>query len=208
MKILYKKDVGIIPGFGSKDSLLHTPVVIYVNSFTERTAKEFMDKISEAHNTGQTVIPVIIDSYGGVVHSLITMMSCIDNSKIPVATIGMGKNMSCGAVLLGYGDSGYRYACKDTRVMMHDVAAGARGKIEDMKVSVKEADLLSKKVFQKLAIKCNHKDKNYFLNLLEEKKHLDFFMDTLTAKKHKLVDHVGVPDLQVDVKLEMGLYLD
>lgn len=207
MKVLYDKDKGIIPEFKGNNPLMHVPVVIYVNDFTERSAKDFMEKVSAAHNTGQSIIPVVIDSYGGYVHSLVSMMTVIDNSHLPVATVGMGKDMSCGAVLLGYGDTGHRYASKDTRIMMHDVAAGARGKIEDMKISIKETENLSRKLFQKLAVKCGYKEKNYFLNLMEEKKHLDFYMNSQQARKLKLVDHIGVPDLFVNVKLETDLRL-
>ncbi len=41
------------------------PVVIRVNKFDEESAKKFSDAMSEAQNTGQPIVPVIIDSYGG-----------------------------------------------------------------------------------------------------------------------------------------------
>ena len=41
------------------------PIIIRVNKFDEESAKEFVDAMSRAQNTGQSVIPVVIDSYGG-----------------------------------------------------------------------------------------------------------------------------------------------
>ena len=67
--------------------LHHNPVIVTVNKFDEESAKEFRTKVAMAHNTGQKIIPVIIDSYGGQVYSLMSMISTIKNSELPIATI-------------------------------------------------------------------------------------------------------------------------
>ena len=67
--------------------LRSSPVIIRVNKFDEKSAKEFAEDIAKAHNTGQSIIPVIIDSYGGQVYSLMSMVASIKNSELPVATI-------------------------------------------------------------------------------------------------------------------------
>ena len=41
--------------------LHHNPVIITVNKFDEDSAKEFRTKIAMAHNTGQKIIPVVIE---------------------------------------------------------------------------------------------------------------------------------------------------
>ena len=48
--------------------LKKNPVIIRVNDFNEDAAKKFQAEIAAAHNTGQDVIPVVIDSYGGEVY--------------------------------------------------------------------------------------------------------------------------------------------
>ena len=70
------------------------PQIIRVNKFDEKSAKEFQDQISLAHNTGQKIIPVVIDSYGGQVYSLMSMIAAIRASELPVATNVEGKAMS------------------------------------------------------------------------------------------------------------------
>ena len=67
--------------------LRHNPVIIRVNKFDEESAKDFASQMSLAHNTGQSVIPVVIDSYGGQVYALMSMISAIKASELPVATI-------------------------------------------------------------------------------------------------------------------------
>ena len=50
--------------------LANNPVIVTVNKFDEQSADDFRNKFSMAQNTGQKVIPVVIDSYGGQVYSL------------------------------------------------------------------------------------------------------------------------------------------
>ena len=80
-----------------------SPIIIRVNEFDEDSAKEFAQQMSSAQSSGQSIIPVIIDSYGGQVYSLMSMIGNIKSSKIPVATIVEGKAMSCGAILFSFG---------------------------------------------------------------------------------------------------------
>ena len=47
--------------------LRKSPVIVRVNKFDEEAAKDFALDLAQAHNTGQKVIPVVIDSYGGQV---------------------------------------------------------------------------------------------------------------------------------------------
>ena len=80
--------------------LKQEPVIITINNFDEESAAAFSEAVSMAHNTGQKVIPVIIDSYGGQAYSLLSMISTIKSSTVPVATIVRGKAMSCGAPVI------------------------------------------------------------------------------------------------------------
>ena len=41
--------------------LRKSPIIIRVNKFDEESAKKFDQEIAQAHNTGQEIIPVIID---------------------------------------------------------------------------------------------------------------------------------------------------
>ena len=114
------------------------PVVIRVRKFDEVAAKEFSNLMSKAQNTGQPVVPVIIDSYGGQVYSLMSMISDITHYNIPVATIVQGKAMSCGALLFSFGAEGYRYMDPDATLMIHDVSSMKCGKVEEVKAGAEE----------------------------------------------------------------------
>jgi ATP-dependent Clp protease protease subunit len=178
------------------------PVIIKVNKFDEKSANDFSHKLALAHSTGQKVIPVVIDSYGGQVYSLMTMIAAIKSSELPVATIVEGKAMSCGAVLLTFGEDGMRFAAPDATVMIHDVSSGGWGKIEELKADVKEAERLDEKIFTMMARNCGKKD-DYFKKKVFTKKHADWFMDAQEAKKHGLVNHLRVPKLNIKVEVDI-----
>lgn len=178
------------------------PIIIRVNKFTEDSAKKFQQEIAQAHNTGQKVIPVVIDSYGGQVYSLMTMISAIKHAELPVATIVEGKAMSCGAVLLSFGEEGMRFGDPDATVMIHDVSSGGYGKIEELKADVKEAERLDDKIFTMMARNCGKKD-DYFKKKVFTKKHADWFMDASEAKKHGLINHLRVPKFDIKVTVDI-----
>jgi ATP-dependent Clp protease protease subunit len=182
--------------------LRKNPVIVRVNKFDEDSAKEFQDQIAQAHNTGQSIIPVVIDSYGGQVYSLMSMISAIKHSELPVATIVEGKAMSCGAVLMTFGEEGMRFADPDATIMIHDVSSGGHGKIEELKADVKEAERLDEKIFTMMARNCGKKD-DYFKKKVFSKKHADWFMDAAEAKKHGIVNHLRVPKLNIEINVEI-----
>jgi ATP-dependent Clp protease protease subunit len=178
------------------------PIVIRVNKFDEASAKTFSVLMRKAQNTGQPVVPVIIDSYGGQVYSLMSMISDIQHSKIPVATIVQGKAMSCGAILFSFGAPGKRYMDQNATVMIHDVSSMDRGKVEEIKASAEETERLNKKIYHMMAENCGqHED--YFLEIVHEKGHADWFLDAKECKKHKLANHLRVPDLKIEATVKI-----
>ena len=174
------------------------PVIIRLHKFDEPSAKAFSAAVMKAQNTGQPVLPIIIDSYGGQVYSLMSMISDIKHSRIPVATIVQGKAMSCGAILFSFGAEGMRYMDPDATVMIHDVSSMDRGKVEEIKASAEETERLNKKIYHMMAENCGqHKD--YFLDIVHQKGHADWFLEPDEAKKHNLANHLRIPQMKIDV---------
>ena len=65
MKVLYNRHKNI-----KEEAFVVEPVIVRVTKFNEDGYDKFRKQMSDAHNTGQTVIPVVIDSYGGEAYSL------------------------------------------------------------------------------------------------------------------------------------------
>ena len=184
--------------------LRKNPIIIRVNKFDEPAVKKFHQEMAQAHNTGQKVIPIVIDSYGGQVYSLMAMISAIKHAEMPVATIVEGKAMSCGAILFSFGDEGLRFMDPDATLMIHDVSSMEHGKVEEIKASAKETERLNTIVYTMMARNCGKKD-DYFLKLVDKKKHADWFLDAQETKKHKLANQLRVPSLNVEVSVEIDM---
>ena len=188
------------PLIKKEDLIDDLPVVIRVKKFDEAAAKEFSNQMSKAQNTGQPIIPVIIDSYGGQVYSLMSMISDIQHSKIPVATIAQGKAMSCGAILFSFGKEGKRYMDPHATLMIHDVSSMNFGKVEEIKSDAEEVDRLNKKVYRMMAVNCGHPEE-YFLEIVHNRGHADWFLTADQCKSHNLANHLHVPTLKINVEV-------
>ena len=180
------------------------PIIVRVNKFDEDSAKEFQVAMAKAHSTGQKVIPVVIDSYGGQVYSLMSMISAIQSAELPVATIVEGKAMSCGAILFSFGAEGMRYMDNNGTLMIHDVSSFAMGKVEEIKSDAKEVERLNRKVYEMMARNCGKPD-DYFLKMVHERGHADWYLDAAEAKKHNLANHLRIPKLTVSVDVNIEL---
>lgn len=165
---------------------------ILVNEFSEYGVKNFKIDFDELRNTNLPILPILIDSYGGEIYSLLAMLDIISVADRPVATISVGKSMSCGGILLACGTKGFRFMGPHSTVMIHDAATFSFGKIEDLKSEVGEADRLNNKIFGLLDVQCGQKS-GYFKNMLTQKKHTNWYLDAPDALKHGIVDHVGLP---------------
>jgi ATP-dependent Clp protease protease subunit len=157
-----------------------------------------------AHNTGQSVIPVVIDSYGGQVYSLMSMISSIRNSEIPVATIVEGKAMSCGVILFSCGHEGLRFVTPEATLMIHDVSSGAFGKNEEIQASAKETNRLNQMIYTILADNCK-KPRDYFTREVKRRGRADWYVTPNKAVKMGIADQIGLPKLQIDVGVQINL---
>ena len=178
------------------------PLTIYVNEFDEESVAKFKKDMEAAQNTGQDVIPIVIDSYGGYVYSLLAMIDIIQQCPTTVATIGLGKMMSCGSVLLTCGCEGYRYASPNSTVMIHDVSSWAGGKNEEIQSSAAQTNKLKKKIFEIMAKNCGH-EKSYFLDKLFQKHHAEWYLSSAEAKKENIIQNIKVPSFNIDIKVDV-----
>jgi len=144
------------------------------------------------------VIVIIINSYGGEVYSLLSMIDLIKTAEKPVCTISNGKAISCGAVLLSCGTKGYRYAGELSDIMIHEASQGDHGKNTDIQNSAEQLKKLNDMLMRILAENSGKKNKNFFIKMLKKKSNVDMFLTAVECKKLGLIDHVGTPKLLVE----------
>lgn len=175
---------------------------IVVNAFNEQSVKDFKIEFDDLNHSNIPIIPIFIDSYGGEVYSLFAILDIMSTATKPVATIALGKAMSCGGILLACGSPGFRFVGPYSTVMIHDAASMSFGKIEELKADVFEADRLNTKMYSILDEKCNKK-KDYFHKLMGERKHANIYLNPDSVILHGLADHIGIPVIDMSFNLNV-----
>jgi len=200
---MIKFDIDKKVRFKKVEEIFELPKTIVVNHFDEPSAKSFRTDFADALKTGQEIIPVIIDSYGGMVDSLLAMADVIKRSPVPVATVVSGKAMSCGSILFSCGTEGHRYVGDFGRVLVHPVTSGVWGHHEDIKAKAKETKRLNKLILQMMATNCGQK-KNFFISKLEENVNTDWILTPQDCVAVNLAQHIGTPmfNISMNVKVE------
>lgn len=196
--IPYEKDILMTNDPKIKNAIL-------VNEFSEFGVKSFKCDFDELNSSNLPIIPVIIDSFGGEIYSLLAMIDILATATKPVATIALGKAMSCGSILLACGTPGMRFVGQNCTVMVHDAATISFGKIEELKADVGEAERLNNKIFELLNERCA-KPKGYFQKIVSEKKHVNWFLEPEEVLKHGIADHIGLPVVDSLFNLEVIKY--
>lgn len=177
------------------------PITVYVSgSIDESSAKKFANDMRSAHETGQPIIPIIIRSYGGGLYSLFSMIDTINRAKVPVATIIEGKAMSAAVALFTCGTEGMRYASPNSTMMIHDASSSTRGKVKEIEADTEETTRLNDLMLQTMSTNIG-KRKNYFRNIIHSRGHADWYFTPEEAMKHGIVNHIGVPELEVHVSV-------
>ncbi len=117
-------------------------------------------------------IDVYINSPGGSVSAGLAMYDVMNMIKCDVATICVGMAASMGAVLLAGGADGKRYALPNARIMIHAVAGGYEGTVQDAEIRLKEMvrahdtlnEILAKHTKQPVDKVRRDMDRDYFMS--------------------------------------------
>jgi ATP-dependent Clp protease protease subunit len=167
--------------------------VVWVTDFDDDAFREFYETFSQLEMDPKVdMIPVIISSFGGEVYSMLAMRDMIKSCNKPVATIALGKAMSCGASLLAAGTKGLRFASPDTHILIHEVSGGGLGKNTDLKGVAKETDRLNKKLFHNLAVDTD-RPIDFFIKKMKDLGNADWYLSVEEAKKIGIIDCTDIP---------------
>lgn len=130
-------------------------------------------------------ISFYINSPGGHVYDGLAIYDTMQHISCDVQTIGIGLQASMGAFLLSSGEKGKRFILPNAKTMIHQPSSGARGKITDMEIDLKEGLALKHRLNQILA-----KNTGQPLKKVEKDSDRDYWMTAEESVKYGLVDKV------------------
>jgi ATP-dependent Clp protease protease subunit len=133
-------------------------------------------------------IQLYVNSPGGVVTAGLAIYDTMQYVRCPVSTICIGQAASMGALLLGAGQKGRRYALPNSRIMIHQPLGGARGQATDIEIQAREIRH-AKDVITDILVRSTGKPREEILRDIER----DFYMGPAQAKEYGLIDEIFDP---------------
>lgn len=130
-------------------------------------------------------IIMYINSPGGVVTAGMAIYDTMNYIKPDIQTVCIGQAASMGALLLGAGAKGKRFALEHARIMIHQPLGGASGQATDIEIQAKEI-LRIKKMLSQILADSTEKSLDDILKDTER----DNYMSVEEAKEYGLIDQV------------------
>ena len=168
--------------------LLKERVVFLVGPVNEVTANLIVAQLLflESENPDKDIF-FYINSPGGSVSAGLAIYDTMQFIKPDVSTLCIGQAASMGALLLGAGDAGKRFALPNSRVMIHQPMGGFSGQASDVEIHAKEILYLRQRLNEILA-----RHTKQAMEVIQRDTDRDFFMGAEDAVKYGLVDKVLV----------------
>lgn len=130
-------------------------------------------------------IHLYINSPGGIVSSGLAIYDTMQYVKPDIATYCIGQAASMGALLLGAGTKGKRFALPHSRIMLHQPMGGFQGQATDIEIHAREI-LKMKDTLNKII--SFHTGQP--IDKIQTDTDRDFFMSGEEAKEYGVVDDV------------------
>ena len=130
-------------------------------------------------------IQLYINSPGGSVTAGLSIFDTMQFVNCDVSTICVGQAASMGALLLGGGAKGKRYALPHSRIMVHQPSAGFQGQATDIDIHAREVLELKRRLNEIMA-----ENTGQPLKTIEKDLERDNFMSSEVAVKYGLIDTV------------------
>jgi ATP-dependent Clp protease, protease subunit len=130
-------------------------------------------------------IQLYINSPGGSVTAGLSIYDTMQFINCDVSTICVGQAASMGALLLGGGKRGKRYALPHSRIMMHQPSAGFQGQATDIDIHAREVLELKRRLNEIMA-----RHTGQPIEKIDRDLDRDNFMSGQAAVEYGLIDTV------------------
>lgn len=130
-------------------------------------------------------IYMYINSPGGDMHAMYAIYDTMNYIKPDVVTVGYGFVASAASFILAAGAKGKRNALPHTEIMIHELAAGFRGKAKDIFNEAKNIERYYKRFVKEMAELTGQSEKT-----IDNDIKLDKYMTATDAVEYGIIDQV------------------
>lgn len=154
--------------------------------------KEFISFHTNSVKHGVTEALLYIDSPGGTVTGLSTIINIIQNGEILYHTIAMGSAMSAACMLTAFGH--FRWAVPEALFLFHDASFFTGGNIRQMEETIETQKVFTRKLLEKFAAHTNRKA-DFWLDMAYSKVNSDYYFGAEKALEFGVIDFIGMPTI-------------
>jgi len=188
----------MLQGHVTKSTQWEPVVINLTDEIDSDTASSIAIQLRKAEDNGQTFVPFYIDSPGGSVYGLLSIVESMRRCKIPIYTFTSGIAASCAACVFCMGKR--RFMTKYARLLLHDVSVDFSNETSmtstNIKVESNEMRTLNRIILQIIAENTGHPS-NYFVDLIKTKRNNDIYVNAKQAIEWKMATDIGFPIVKV-----------
>lgn len=169
--------------------LANDRIIFLSENVTKESAAELSAMLLYYDNQShEDMIELYIHSNGGDASGLSNIYDVMQMISAPVKTVCIGKCYSAGAVLLAAGSKGYRYAFKNSKIMIHGIQAGFPIPGHDVTNSKNYFNFLEDNNDSIMKILAHHT--GHSLEKLKQDCLRDVWLDAKQALEYGVIDHI------------------
>ena len=167
------------------DRLMMDRIIWLAGPVNDRMSTVVQAQLMFLDNLDVKDITLHIDTPGGSTKSGKSIIDVMNYISSDIITVNTGMAASMGSLLLSSGTKGKRYSLPSSKVMIHQVSAGVQGNVQDMRISLEEAEKENISLFEILA---KNTGKDYEQVLLDSVR--DKWFDAQQALDYGLIDGI------------------
>ena len=181
-----KDDIRAINCYGDITERMAAEVVQAMLYF-DHTKKDVVETESGEVMEIKKPFKMYISTHGGIVSDMFSIIDIMGNVKkdCDIETIGIGKVMSAGVLILASGTKGQRKIGRNCRVMLHSVISGHHGSFPNIENEMKETKELQDMYFDYLC-SCTKLTRRKIKKLLLN--NVDAYLSAEEAIKYGIAD--------------------
>jgi ATP-dependent Clp protease protease subunit len=155
---------------------------------TEQTSVEVVRALltMEAEDLKMPIV-IFINTPGGSVYEAFAIYDVMKAIKPPIVTVGIGKIMSAGVLLVSAGNKGHRYATPNSYFMTHDMQCHSSGTFQDTDAQHKHLIDMRDRYLDIMAV-----ETKMTLAVLKKKLLAEDYFTAKQAKKLGIIDFVSL----------------
>jgi ATP-dependent Clp protease, protease subunit len=166
--------------------LLDDRIIMLSEDFNDQMASIIVAQLLYLESLDNTKpITMYINSPGGVITSMWSIIDTMNHIKSPVHTICVGMAASAASLTLAAGEKGHRYILPHAKVMIHQPLGGIQGQATEMEIAVNQIIKTKELLSQYIADKTGQKIDKVKIDMER-----DYYMDAKEALEYGIVDQV------------------